>query len=128
MYTLIIIFYISLLGIISLLLWKRHELRTGYPSLFSRLGHSTDHTFHMIFAHIRHGLSYVNRRTFVALVQWAAFHVLYWVRKAYVEIKHRTLMNPHGKKLIDAVRGRGEVTDHGASFYLRRIAKERNNQ
>jgi hypothetical protein len=124
MYTLITIFYISLIGIIVMILWKWHEVETGRPSLVSRLGHGSDHIFHAFFSGIRQGISYINRHTFIALAQWMAFRALVPVRKVYVEIKHKALTNPHGKKVIDAVRGRGEITSHGASFYLRKIAKE----
>lgn len=63
-----------------------------------------------------------NKYTFIALSQYITFHLLFRVRKIYVELKHRTLLNPHGKRMIDAVRGRGEIKNHGASFYLRRIS------
>ena len=45
-------------------------------------------------------------------------------RTLYVEIKHRFISTTHGKKLIDAVRGRGEVSVHGASFFLRHLAAD----
>jgi hypothetical protein len=125
MYTLITIFYLSLIGIIAMILWKRHELKTGHPSLVSRLGQGSDHIFHAFFSGIRQGISYINKHTFIALAQWMAFHALVPVRKVYVEIKHKALTNPHGKKVLDAVRGKGEITSHGASFYLRNIAKEK---
>ncbi len=64
----------------------------------------------------------LNRKTFIALAQYITFHILYRIRKVYVELKHRALMNPHGKRMIDAIRGRGEINKHGASFYLRRIS------
>ncbi len=121
MYTLITIFYASLLGIVLMLLLKRREMKTGKPSVLSRLGRGTDDLFAGFFGAIRAAVSYVNKHTFIAIAHWVAYHVLLRIRNVYVEIKHRFLSNPHGKKVIDAVRGRGEVTDHGASFYLRRI-------
>ena len=124
MYTLITIFYVSLLGIIAMILLKRREVKTGNPSIVSRMGRGSDHIFHAVFSGFRRGVSYVNKHTFIALAQWLAFHALVPVRKVYVEVKHKALTNPHGKKVIDAVRGKGEITPHGASFYLRRIAKE----
>jgi len=122
MYALISIFYISLLAMIAMVALKRHEARTGVPSLVSKVGAGSDHIFHAAYSTVRHGLSYFNRRTFIALVQWLAFHILKFFRTLYVEIKHRFISTDHGKKLIDAVRGRGEVSDHGASFFLRQIA------
>jgi hypothetical protein len=107
-----------------MILWKRHEIKTGRPSLVSRLGQGSDHIFHAVFSGIHHGISYINKHTFIALAQWLAFRALVPVRKVYIEVKHKALTNPHGKKVIDAVRGKGEITHHGASFYLRKIAKE----
>lgn len=121
MYALIITFYISLLGIIAMLLFKRQELKSGKRSVVSRFGQETDHVFHSVFSSARKAFSYVNKRTFIVIAQWLAFHVLFHVRKVYVEAKDRALANPHSKKVIDAVRGRGEIQNHGASFYLRRI-------
>ena len=122
MYTSIIIFYISLLSMVDMVLLKRREVLTGQPSLVSRIGAGSDHIFQAVYAAVRHGLSLVNRRTLFALAQWLAFHVLRSVRKVYVELKARFISNPHGKRLIDAVRGRGEISNHGASFFLRHIA------
>lgn len=122
MYTVISIFYASLLGIIVMLLLKRREARTGHPSLVSRLGRGTDHLFGGVFGSIGQVISYINKHTFIAIAHWMAYHVLYRIRNIYVHIKDRFITNPHGKKIIDAVRGRAEVKDHGASFYLRRIS------
>ncbi|MEK7609989.1 MAG: hypothetical protein AAB470_02625 [Patescibacteria group bacterium] len=124
MYTLIAIFYVSLIAIIVMVLLKRHEVKTSKPCIISRLSRGSDHFFHSIFANIRKSSSYVNRHTFVALAHWIAVHVLVRIRNVYVEIKSSFLANPHGKKIMDAVRGRGEISDHGASFYLRRISEK----
>ena len=103
---------------------KRHEVKTSKPSLVSRLGQGSDHIFQAIFSGISKGISYINKHTFIAVAQWLTYHVLVRIRKVYVEIKHHALKNPHGKKMIDAVRGRGEVSAHGASFYLRKIGEK----
>ncbi|MEI6304884.1 MAG: hypothetical protein WCP09_02580 [Candidatus Taylorbacteria bacterium] len=122
MYVIISIFYISLIGIIIMPLLKRHEVKTGKATIVNRLGRGTDHIFQHIFTSVRKAISYVNKKTFIALAQWIAYHILFHIRKVYVDLKHLFISNPHGKKLIDAVRGRGDVKDHGASFYLRRIS------
>lgn len=124
MYTTITIFYISLVGIIVLILLKRREVATGRQSCISKFGERTDHIFSALFRAIRQGISYINKHTFIALAQWIAFHILVHVRKVYVEIKHLWLKNAHTKKVLDMVRGKGEVKNHGASFYLRRISEE----
>jgi hypothetical protein len=122
MYTTIGIFYGSLIFIILMIFLKRHEVKSGHPTIISRLGRGSDHIFHAIFYAVRTALSYVNKHTFVALGHWVAFHILVHIRKIYVEIKAYFIALPQGKKMLDAVRGRGEIKNHGASFYLRRIA------
>ena len=106
-----------------MLLLKRREIHKGKESLFSKMGKGSDHLFHAVFSKVNEIVRYINKHTVIALVQWVTFHVLLRVRKIYVNLKHSALQNPHGKKMIDAVRGRGEVKDHGASFYLRRISQ-----
>lgn len=76
-----------------------------------------------VYGNIKRGMGYCNKKTMIALAQYITFHVLFHIRKVYVELKYRTLLNPHGRRMIDAVRGRGEVKNHGASFYLRRISE-----
>jgi hypothetical protein len=122
MYSLIIAFYLSFLGIIVMVLLKRYEVNSGKATVVSRIGQGSDHLFHDIFGALKHGASYVNKHSFIAIAQWIAFHVLLRVRNIYVELKDRALSNPHSRKVIDAVRGRGEITPHSASFYLRRIS------
>jgi hypothetical protein len=124
MYTLIAIFYISMISIVTMLLLKRKEVNTGHPSIISRVGAGTDHIFSIVFSSIKRWISYWNKHTFIAISQWLAFHVLLRIRKIYVELKHRALVNPHTKKVIDAVRGRAEIRHEGASFYLRRISTD----
>lgn len=121
MYTIITIFYISLLVVILMIVLKRAEIKTGRPNIVSRLGRGSDQFFHIIFNAVGTSLSYINKHTFVALGHWVVFHMLVRIRKVYVEIKAYFLALPQGKKMLDAVRGRGEVKDHGVSFYLRRI-------
>jgi hypothetical protein len=105
-----------------MVLLKRYEVNSGKATVVSRLGQGSDHLFHSIFSAMKQGTSYVNKHSFIAIAQWIAFHVLLRVRNIYVELKDRALSNPHSRKVIDAVRGRGEITPHSASFYLRRIS------
>lgn len=126
MVTPIVLFYISIIGIALMLMLKRNEVHSGNKSIVSKAGSGSDHFFHKIFSNISRFISYINKHTFIALAQWVAFHVLVRIRKIYVELKHIFMQNPHGKKMIDAVRGRGEVRNHGASFYLKRISHEKN--
>ncbi len=124
MYTTIGIFYFSLIVILLMIVLKRREVKSGHPSVLSRLGRGSDQFFHRIFNAVGTALSYINKHTFVALGHWVAFHILVHIRNVYVEIKASFLATPQGKKMLDAVRGRGEIKDHGASFYLRRISEK----
>lgn len=108
-----------------MILYKRHESLTGKPTFISRAGAGIDHIFHKVFDTVSNVISYINKHTFIALAHWLAFHVLVHIRKVYVEIKHHFISHPQGKKMIDAVRGRGEVKKHGVSFYLRRISNNK---
>ena len=122
MYILISIFYISLLGIISMILIKRAEMKNGDLSIADKLESSVEVVLGKIYTKVSDYYKMLNRRTFIALAQFLTFHILLRIRNVYVELKHQTLQNPHGKRMIDAIRGRGEVKNHGASFYLRRIS------
>jgi hypothetical protein len=106
-----------------MILLKRREVLSGRRSFISKLGEGSDHIFSALFGSVRKFISYINKHTFIALAQWIAFHILVHIRKVYVEIKHLWIKNTHTKKVLDMVRGKGEVTNNGASFYLRRIAK-----
>jgi len=106
-----------------MVLFKRNEVKTGKQSIVSKIGAGSDHFFTLVFDTIKKWISFINKHTFIALAHVIAYHVLLRVRHVYVEGKHQVLKNPHGKKLIDAVRGKGEVSNHGASFYLRRISE-----
>ena len=107
-----------------MILLKKRELASGKPSAVSSLGKGSDKIFQRSFASAKVFASYFSRKTFIVVTQWIAFHVLFRVRKIYVEVKHRALSNPHSKNVILAVRGRGEVKKQGASFFLRRISSE----
>jgi len=124
MYTTISIFYVSLIGIITMIQLKRREIESQRPSVTSKLGRTADSFFMSVWDTVRRWISYMNKKTFFVMAQWLAFHILLRVRRVYVEIKHRTLANPHGRHLMNAVRGRGEIRHHGASFYLRRIGEK----
>ena len=125
MITLILLFYISLVGIIAMTLYKRHEIKTGKTLALSRIGEKTDQVFHRALTRVRDGISYFNKHTFIAMAQWIAYHILIRVRNWYIQLQLRAHKNPHMKKVIDMVRGRGEVNKQGVSFYLRRISSNK---
>jgi hypothetical protein len=102
---------------------KHVEISAGKQSIIAKIGSDIDHIFEKIEFIARDILKKINRKSFIVLLQWIGFYLLYPVRKIYVELKHRALINPHSKKVIDAVRGRGEIRKVGVSAYLRRIGR-----
>lgn len=123
MYITMSAFYLSLLGMAAMLVLKWREIKTGRPSPVSRLGAGSDGFFAAAYVRVERGFSALNRRSLSAAAHLAAYHVLRLARGIYVELKHRFISTPRGRRLMDAVRGRGEVSGHGASFYLRHIAE-----
>jgi len=101
---------------------KRKEIKTPKAFALQSTESSIEKNLTKTYTNFVKFFKMFNKHTFIALSQYLTFHLLFSIRKVYVELKHRTLLNPHGKKMIDAVRGRGEVKNHGASFYLRRIS------
>jgi hypothetical protein len=124
MYATIIIFYISLAGIVVMLLLKRREVKLGRANVVSRIGKGSDWFFHTAFSSVKRTVSCFNRKTFIMIIQLVAFHALLPIRKVYVLLKDCALSNPHSRKVIDAVRGRADIKYEGASFYLRRIGEK----
>lgn len=105
--------------------FKALELRSGKQSWISRIASLTNHIFHDYFNRIKTFISYFNRKTALALIQLIAYHVLSWAREAYIWAYKKAHSHAPSKKVIDMVRGKGEVnTNGGASFYLKRISEE----
>jgi len=84
----------------------------------------SDSFFHDIFSKVHRTLSYINRHTFISLAQWIAYHILRHIRSGYLKVSDRAHEYPHTKKVLDMVKGRGEVRKHGSSVYLKRISSE----
>jgi hypothetical protein len=125
MYALIAIFYVSFACIAAMLWSKQVEMRTGRQSLVSRLGDDADHVLHRINDDARSVVSYFNKHTFIAFLQWIAAHILSWFRNLYIKLYHMAHRHPHSKKVIDMVRGQGEVNQNGgASFFLKKISDD----
>lgn len=125
MYALIIVFYLSFACMILMLSMKRRELSTGRKYFVSRLAEGNDHVFHKLHADSRAVASYFNKHTFIAFLQWVAAGILSWLRDLYIKLFHIARKNPHSKKVIDMVRGEGEITAAGgASFFLKKISDD----
>lgn len=125
MLTASIIFFASFIGIVLMIYLKARRLKMDMRSRWAHLSEKVDGKIRTGFANIRTFISYFNRKSAVALVEWIAYHLLSWIRSAYLWIRERAHAHPPSKKVIDMVRGKGEVDPiGGASFYLKRISKE----
>ena len=113
-----------MLAIFGMIGFKAMEIRSGKKSWISRIAESTNHIFHNIFAGVRKFISYLNRKSAIALIQWIAYHILSWARELYIWAYKKAHAHGPSKTVIDMVRGRGHVTKKGGvSFYLKRIAE-----
>lgn len=127
--TTFISFYVAGVGILGMLGFKALEFRSGKKSWISRLLDSMNHFFHRIFDAIKRWIFFINKKSAIALIQWIAYHVLSWARSAYIWAYKKAHAHAPSKKVIDMVRGRGEVKQTGgASFYLKSIGEDDENQ
>lgn len=121
----IIVFLVALLGIIIMIVLKAFELRSGKKSLLSRIGEGTDHIVHAVYDNVKFCVNHINVHNLIVLMQWIAVHVLSSLRSMYIWLYHLAHRHPHSKKVIDMVRGKGEVDSNGgSSFYLKQISRE----
>ena len=121
--TSIISFYVSFLGILGMVWVKMAEIRSGNKSWISKLADKTNHKVRDYYYSIRKFISYINRKSALALVQWIAYHILTWARNAYIWAYKKAHAHAPSKKVIDMVRGRGEINRNGgSSFYLKSIS------
>lgn len=124
--TFIVAFYISVLGIVIMLVLKNRELSLGKQSFVARLGSRTDSTVHDVWGKFRYYMAHVNATNAIGSVQWVAFHFLSFLKKMYIKIHEMAYGNPHSKKVIDMVKGRGvEHTRGAASFFLKKISEDK---
>jgi hypothetical protein len=122
--TSIISFYISFLGILGMIGVKMAEIRSGKKSWVSRMSDKTNHKVREYYYNTKKFISYINRKSALALVQWIAYHILTWARNAYIWAYKKAHAHAPSKKVIDMVRGRGEINRNGgSSFYLKSISK-----
>src|ERR1035437_7025504 len=125
MITLITIFYLSFILMITMLWMKRLELVSGKKYFLSNLADKNDHIFEKLHNDIRTVVSYFNKHTFIAFIQWIAAGILLWLRNLYIKLFHIARKYPHSKKVIDMVQGKGEVNANGGvSFFLKKISDD----
>jgi hypothetical protein len=121
----IVIFYLSFAFIIFMLLMKRLDLVAGKKYFLTTLADKNDHIFEKLHDDIRTAVSYFNKHTFIAFIQWVAAGILSWLRNLYIKLFHIARKYPHSKKVIDMVQGRGEANGNGgASFFLKKISDD----
>lgn len=119
-----ITFYISILGIIGMISFKAMEIRSGKKTWAFKVLDKNNHIIHNFFIKIKNYISYINRKSAIALVQWIAYHILLGARTTYIWAYKKAHAHAPSKKVIDMVRGRGEVKKAGgASFFLKRISE-----
>lgn len=116
-------FTISLFAILGILAMKAHEIKTQNINFISNLMRKSDSFFSTLFADIRKGISYINRHTFITIVEWLAYLILSKARRIYIWAYNKAHEHPHSKRVIDMVRGKVDISKTGgASFYLKRIS------
>ena len=109
-----------------MLVLKNRELSMGKQSVIARLGERTDSTFQATWIKVRYYFAHVNATNAIGSVQWLAFHFLTLLKKMYIKLHEFAYGNPHSKKVIDMVKGRGvEHTRGAASFFLKKISEEK---
>jgi hypothetical protein len=125
----IISFYVSLLAIFGMIGFKAIEIRSGKKSWISRIAESTNHIFHNIFDAVKKLISFINKKTAIALIQWIAYYILSWARRVYIWAYRKAHAHGPSKRVIDMVRGKGEVSKNGGtSFYLKSISADSENK
>lgn len=120
----ILSFYISFVGILGMLGSKVFELRSGQKTLVTKIANKTDNTVRRYYYSLKKVISYINKKSAIALIQWIAYHILSWARGMYIWIHRKAHAHPPSKMVIDMVRGRGEIRKNGGvSFFLKSISK-----
>ena len=116
-------FYISFLAIIVMITLKSSEIRSGKKFWITKILDKMNNFFTTLAINIKIIISYINKKSAIALIQWIAYHILLWVRETYVWIHKKAHAHPPSKKVIDMVRGRVEIRKNaGASFFLKSIS------
>ena len=103
----ILSFYISLAGILGMLSFKIAEIRSGKKTWISKIAEKTDTIVLKSYIAIKKILSYINKKSAIALIQWIAYHILSWMREAYIWAHRKARSHPPSNRVIDMVRGRG---------------------
>ena len=118
-------FYISFVGILGMFGFKVIEIKSGKKTWISKIGEKTDHIFGNSYAFIKKCIHQINKKNAIALIQWIAYYILSWARRAYIWAHRKAHAHPPSKMVIDMVRGRGEIKRNGGvSFFLKSISSD----
>ncbi len=100
-------------------------MKRGTTTRLTFLLQKADPILRHYYSRFRSFISYFNRKSALALVQWIAYHILSWARAGYIWLHRKAHAHPPSKKVIDMVRGKGESGNiGGASFYLKKISED----
>lgn len=123
--TAFISFYISFLCILGMISLKSFEIKSGKKYLIFKIAEKADDFVKGIYSNVIKLISYINKKSAIALIQWIAYYILSWARSIYIWAHKKAHAHPPSRRVIDMVRGRGEINKNGnTSFYLRRIAQD----
>src|SRR3989344_9353131 len=123
--TLSISFYATFLIMLSMVGFKAMEMHSGRKSFISKLSDNTNHIVHNAYDRIIKSISYINRKSAIALIEWIACHILSGARKVYIWAYNKAHAHPPSKRVIDMVRGKGEVNRNGgSSIFLKKISED----
>ncbi|HEY4494744.1 MAG TPA: hypothetical protein VJC02_01420 [Candidatus Paceibacterota bacterium] len=125
MYSGTIYFLISFALIITLISLKSFELKNNKKTWLSRIGDKTDNKIHFAYNKLKKFISFFNKKSAIALIEWIAYHILSKIRAMYIWVRAKAHAHPPSKKVIDMVRGKENISSGaGASFYLKKIGEE----
>jgi hypothetical protein len=118
----VISFYISILGILGMIGFKAIEVRSGKKTLITKLSDRTNHRVYDAYIKVKRFISYFNRKSALALIEWIAYHILSWARGVYLWIYKKAHEHGPTKRIIDMVRGKGDANRNGgSSFYFKNL-------
>lgn len=104
---------------------KSFEIKSGKKYLIFKIAEKADDFVKGIYSNVIKLISYINKKSAIALIQWIAYYILSWARSIYIWAHKKAHAHPPSRRVIDMVRGRGEINKNGnTSFYLRRIAQD----
>src|SRR3989344_1831823 len=118
-------FFASFVGSIGMISVKYFELKTGKKLWFALLVQRHDNMVHKAYSGVRKFFSYFNKHNAILFIQWIIVSILSWIRSFYIWVRAKAHAHPPSKKVIDMVRGKGNIVNNGgASFYLKKISED----